>query len=714
MPRPRIRIEDRQRAVKACIPCKSSKKRCDSKTPCSPCIRRSSEQACIYTEGRQKKRRTSHTASQLDEHATVSQNSETVNFVAQHGALSSETSHRLVRDEINNGPGVEDPGFSASVDDDYAFSAHDGEGVIDTNIGSDFDAGGYPADPTAGEESSGPRSRLLLNSKGEKVYVGNAAALAFLQFLRQILSKHMGPSHFTENRLGNVMLEAQIPGEGLPDFEEDVEQKRVLVDNFFLASSGILDLYTRSEVYELLTDMNNINESKGLLYLVFAIGGQCRVSSPLSLNYSQRYFTHGQRIAFEGMLEDPSIRLIHSFLLMAFYLLGACRRNAAFMYLGIAARAAHALGLHDADQYSSLSRSEKSLRLRTWKSLRILDVMTSSILARPSASLSTRPDTAITKINSGNHAVLQTATNANFEICSIIEEVLQYISQQTTLNSESTQALLQKLSTWSANNLSPEMRICSVATSIGSLEHEKVLGNIHTACLYYFTVMLLTRPFLIRYLMSRLSSKSNTGTSSEPANLSDLAQVSIDVAVYMAQTCQNAMSAGLIIDNMCILKAWIFAAGLVLGFTLFANIEVSSEVENAFTGVRDVLKKLSHQSPQAEHYHDVLSSFSEAIVKRRKQIAQERRRATSQYVDRILVLDVQNDQQQQQTSPISADADFSRIDADSIENWWNSEFPFATENADVLTADWDTFALQISENFTFDNEAVSRGLFEGM
>ena len=115
-------------------------------------------------------------------------------------------------------------------------------------------------------------------------------------------------------------------------------------------------------MYDLLTDINSMNENKGLLYLVFAIGGQCRVSSPLSLNYSQRYFTRGQQIAFEGMLEDPSIRLIHSFLLMAFYLLGACRRNAAFMYLGIAARAAHALGLHDPDQYSALSRPEKSLR----------------------------------------------------------------------------------------------------------------------------------------------------------------------------------------------------------------------------------------------------------------------------------------------------------------------------------------------------------------
>jgi hypothetical protein len=34
------------------------------------------------------------------------------------------------------------------------------------------------------------------------------------------------------------------------------------------------------------------------------------------------------------------------FLLMAFYMLGECRRNSAFMYLGVAVKAALALGLH--------------------------------------------------------------------------------------------------------------------------------------------------------------------------------------------------------------------------------------------------------------------------------------------------------------------------------------------------------------------------------
>ena len=41
--------------------------------------------------------------------------------------------------------------------------------------------------------------------------------------------------------------------------------------------------------------------------------------------------------------------MVQAFLLLAFYMLGAVRRNAAFMYLGVAARAAFALGLHTSD-----------------------------------------------------------------------------------------------------------------------------------------------------------------------------------------------------------------------------------------------------------------------------------------------------------------------------------------------------------------------------
>src|ERR1700742_1593941 len=48
MPRPKVPLEDRQRAVKACLPCKASKKRCDAQQPCSNCIRRRGTSFCHY------------------------------------------------------------------------------------------------------------------------------------------------------------------------------------------------------------------------------------------------------------------------------------------------------------------------------------------------------------------------------------------------------------------------------------------------------------------------------------------------------------------------------------------------------------------------------------------------------------------------------------------------------------------------------------------
>lgn len=46
--------------------------------------------------------------------------------------------------------------------------------------------------------------------------------------------------------------------------------------------------------------------------------------------------------------------MVRLFLLMAFYMLGACQRNAAAMYLGVATKAAVVLGLH----YPRNARSE--------------------------------------------------------------------------------------------------------------------------------------------------------------------------------------------------------------------------------------------------------------------------------------------------------------------------------------------------------------------
>jgi hypothetical protein len=92
-----------------------------------------------------------------------------------------------------------------------------------------------------------------------------------------------------------------------------------------------------------------------------AIGAQSLPNDRKTIQVEQFYFARGQRRAFANMLEDPSVDLVRVFLLMSFYMLGACRRNTAFMYLGVASRAAVALGFH-ADFPAPISPDESDER----------------------------------------------------------------------------------------------------------------------------------------------------------------------------------------------------------------------------------------------------------------------------------------------------------------------------------------------------------------
>ena len=103
-------------------------------------------------------------------------------------------------------------------------------------------------------------------------------------------------------------------------------------------------------------------EDVSAVHLTIAIGAQCRGSSQSDLQIASRYFALGQKAAFESMLQDPSINMVRLFLLMAFYMLGACRRNAAFMYIGVASKAALALGLHVAHQYRHFNGDDRDRR----------------------------------------------------------------------------------------------------------------------------------------------------------------------------------------------------------------------------------------------------------------------------------------------------------------------------------------------------------------
>jgi hypothetical protein len=99
------------------------------------------------------------------------------------------------------------------------------------------------------------------------------------------------------------------------------------------------------------------------LDLVIAIGAQC-TSEQTSQDIGREIFREIQHHALSKLAQDPSLEMIRAYLLLAFYMLGECQSNTAYMYLSVAARAAITLGLHSPDSYSSKSpmNTDDSLR----------------------------------------------------------------------------------------------------------------------------------------------------------------------------------------------------------------------------------------------------------------------------------------------------------------------------------------------------------------
>ncbi|KXH53402.1 hypothetical protein CNYM01_01147 [Colletotrichum nymphaeae SA-01] len=546
MPRPPVRPEDRKRSTRACTACRATKKRCDAAQPCRPCVKRGVGSSCTYSQHVRARR------------APPNQ--------------SSAASGTRQRDQVS--PLLYQRQESSLQDEDEtAASSTSGKTVT----------------------PPGPRPVMMYTCSGEKVFVGNASAIAFLQYLRGSL-RILGPG-FTISQGCHRMFEAQVPVQQTDDFSDDIEnaERKTLVQRYLDASSGLLDLFDESDIEELiiltqkshtgsLRSSSTIDSGRLLcLYMMIAIGAQCRGQigdAPKAF----RYFSEARKLSFEGMLSDPTLNTARGFVLMAFYMFGACRRNSAFMYLGVATKAASVMGLHMAEQFQSLSESERSLR--------IVDTLT----------------------------------------------------EESELGMIRAQQFLDEIRHWS-KDLPTALRQRpkrGTAHSQHSQNREIAIGNIHVACTYYFGIILTTREFLIHHIMPRINKDTSLmddhddeGGGEDEKSVAELSDACVDAAVFMAEMCADALDSRTIMGNMCILKAWLFAAGLVLGFSLLAP-DVPQNRGKAFHNALRVLDFLGHLSPQAAQYHRLLTSFSQAIDSFKTNSPVEQHQAGAPYVERLL------------------------------------------------------------------------------
>ena len=434
---------------------------------------------------------------------------------------------------------------------------------------------------------------------------------------------------------GETMFEGKpTPSDGDVTSLRDVGMLRNYAQSFLSATSAVLQIFSADDLMESVEivaangDLRAARKDPAAFDLVIAIGAQSHKQCDLDERYASAYF-HSARAASDDLLAMPTLKSATFSVLTAFFMLASHRRNAAYMYLGTAARAAQALGLHHQSSYLRTPDAEGLRRLRLWKSICVLDVMISSLLGRLPAI--TTPTT------SGDSDVVcrleqtldcrDVAFEAAFRASWITGEITLKMSERAQLSVPEAESYLRRLTSW-RKSLPDEIRHAVALHEEQGSDPGRVIASMNISCSYYHAVILVTRPFLI--------AAQKAGTEAETQeDRQRLASVSVDAAVYMVETVCQAKATGLLLPNTCFTKAWIFTAALVLGFDMAMNQQAHDEVHRAYHLAADFLKNESSVSPHARQYHGIVEDLRRLIQVVRERLTSKRREQNECFVDRV-------------------------------------------------------------------------------
>lgn len=489
MDTPRVRYI-RSRIANACDNCKARKVKCDGNVPCRYCEERGRGGLCVYSP--QKKRR-----------PPVSRTPMTPNKVRQPSASPTRASVRAATDRRIAGEGEE----STAADE------HSREGAED--------------------ETDVPReARLLRDSQGKLIFIGDCAPLSFFQSVRQLVTSKVSPNAFAPetSRFSVLANSAATPSSGArswhagpPAVNPSAVQAAMRV--YLATTAGLLDMFDDAKMLDELVVWANAQnrpaEGDTVKYLVLAIG---LLNEDAEL--AQEYFEYARGKAYEDLNGDLSVSTVQAFVLVAVYMLSSCQINGAFLFFGIAVRAAYSIGVHRTEVNARFGADGRVPRDRLWRSLRVVDLCLSISMGRPPATSDVDCTVAYRAVDADGNEVLD-LQNAGVQILLITEVIVMEIFSRKKISLALTEGISVKLRGWSERWL---QRLKGVVESGRS--DADVGGACQVLASYYYSVMLVSRPFLMYEMHRRLADGPKAGDRGRSGK-TKLADACIDAASLM-------------------------------------------------------------------------------------------------------------------------------------------------------------------------------------
>lgn len=494
--------------------------------------------------------------------------------------------------------------------------------------------------------------RMLEDKTRRLQYVGESASLSYLQLVRMIVSSVAGDSDFTQDNERHNIVEniIQLPQGIQPTgILPDRKTADILVDSFFINTSGFIEVFHREAFLQTVEDCYNDPLSitqKDLcrLNLVLAIG--LVIACPLQgteagvviqklhrepINRAELFYRNARDLYGPATgFQDADFWSVQALLLMSLYLLAVSGRNASYIYVGMAIHSAKALGLHREETMEVFEPPERQLRKSVWRSLFVFDRFLAASLGRPitiseadcsehALDFEREATTAESPMSIDSGVTNSMALNAAVRSSMLIGTTLRKFYSKRRISTLVGQEIADRLEIWER-----EMHQSLHCRRIMGrpIDPAEAVAVLHVNLLHCHSVILLTRPFFLflikwGYKMGYDDLPEKLPSADQRLDrLEKFSQACIEAAQRTIILARAALDAEYLPQCNPFVIYFVFAAALIILSNEFTSLYHNPDANNSIESTIRILEHCEQRDAQAKRVRYIIQKFHEANQER--------------------------------------------------------------------------------------------------